>query len=117
MELVLRHCITSDAAVIVVNYRPAVMSPVMPFEFPMTVAGSMLPAVVSVPFSVRCAIVVSLVEFGLETVCRSIVVMITLGMITPTVTAIKFVSRRFIPFLKMVAAIPMTFTAPFALSP
>ena len=95
MKLLLRRRIAFGAAVKVVNDRSAVMSPVMPFEFPNAVVGS-----------------VPLVESMLEALHRPIVLMIT-----PTVAPIKFVDSRFIPFLKMAAAIPVTFATAFAPGP
>ena len=95
LKLLLRRRIAFGAAVIVVNYRSAVMSPVMPFEFPKSVVGP-----------------VPLVESMLEAVHRPIVLMIT-----PTVAPIKFVDCRFVPFLKMAAAIPVTFAAASAPGP
>lgn len=117
MELFFRRRIAFGTAVIVVNYRPTVMSPVLPFGMPVPVVGSMPPVAEFVPISVRRTVVLSPVEFGLETVHRPIVVLVTLGMITPAVVPVKFVNSRFIPFLKMAAAIPMTSTATFALGP
>jgi hypothetical protein len=83
------------------NDRPAVMSPVA----------------VSVPFWVRPAIRTSLVEFGLETVHRPIVLMVTLGIMTPAMAPVKFLMSRFIPFLKLAAATPMTLADSLALGP
>jgi hypothetical protein len=57
------------------------------------------------------------VKFGLETVHRPIVVVVTLRIITPAMTPIKFVMSRFIPFLKVAAAIPMTLADSLALGP
>jgi hypothetical protein len=57
------------------------------------------------------------VEFGLEPVCRAIVVIVTLEITTPTMTPVKFVMTRFIPFLKLAAAIPMTLADSLALGP
>jgi hypothetical protein len=55
------------------------------------------------------------VEFGLETVYRPIIV--ALGMISPSTVPLKFVNRRFIPFIKLAAAIPMTLADSLALGP
>lgn len=111
MELFFRRGITFGAAVIVVNCWPAMMPPVMLSGVPMPVVGSLTPV------SVRRAILMTPVEFRLETVHRLIVVMVALGIITATMAPVKFANSRFIPFFKMAGAIPMTFAAPFALGP
>ena len=113
MELLLGRGIIFAAAVIIVNYRPAVMPPVMPLEFPMAIKGSMPPVAVAV----RCPIMMPLVEFWLEAVHRSMVVMVALMMIAPPVAPVKFVDSRFIPFLKMAAAIPVTVADSFTPGP
>jgi hypothetical protein len=75
----------------------------------------MPPKAVFVPVPVRCAIVMPPVEFGLEAVHRTIV--LALGLITPAAGPVKFVKRRFIPFLKMTAAVPLALADSFALGP
>jgi hypothetical protein len=99
------------------NDRPVVMSPVMPSGVTATVVGSIAPVAGSVPFWVRSAIGTSLVKFGLEAVHRPIVLMVTLGIMTPAMAPVKFLMNRFIPFLKLAAAILMTLADSLALGP
>ena len=117
MKLVFWPAITFGTAVIVVNYRSTVMSPVTPSGVTVSVVVSMTPVTISVPFSVRSAIVMLPVKFGFETVSGPIMVSVTLGMMTPAMTPVEFVMSRFIPFLKVAAAIPMTLADSLTLGP
>ena len=96
-----RSCITFGGAVIVVNmvHRWMAMSPETEF-------GSE---------TVRRTIKITFVKFVLEALCRAIPV--APNMIRPQSHTVKFVNRRFVPFLKMAAAVPAALAGAFALGP
>jgi hypothetical protein len=124
LKLVLRLFIIFGAAVIVVDFLYHRMT-VPPLEVPRVATAvdrSMAPVTVFGPKAGRYTIMMPSVIFVLEPVCRTIIAMVTLGLISPAAVPVKFVNRGFIPFLEVAATVPTTaihaaIAASFALSP
>jgi hypothetical protein len=91
------------------------MAPKKAFRIRTAVRRPMPPDTVFGTETVRRTIVMTFVKFGFEALCRTILV--APEMIPPYTVPVKFVNRRFIPFLKMAAAIPVALAGAFALGP